>query len=73
MYKVKEIIIYERYVRNKRDQNDIALVHLERPLEFKGSVQPICLPATVSQSVREIEGLSTQLGTSVWLLPTARL
>ena len=46
---VTNIIIFPSYVRKKRDQNDLALVHLETPLEFKPStVQPICLPSGVS-------------------------
>ena len=48
IYNVDQIVIYPSYVRNKRDQNDIALVHLGRTLEFRpGTVQPICLPPTV--------------------------
>ena len=42
---VTNIIIFPSYVRKKRDQNDLALVRLETPLEFKpNTVQPICLP-----------------------------
>ena len=44
-HNASNIIIYPTYVHNKRDQNDIALVHLETPLEFKpNTVHPICLP-----------------------------
>ena len=34
---VTNIIIFPSYVRKKRDQNDLALVRLETPLEFKPS------------------------------------
>ena len=34
---VTKIIIFPSYVRKKRDQNDLALVRLETPLEFKPS------------------------------------
>ena len=44
-HSASNIVIFPNYVYNKRDQNDIALVHLETPLEFKpNTVQPICLP-----------------------------
>ena len=46
---VTKIIIFPSYVRKKRDQNDLALVRLETPMEFKpNTVQPICLPSGVS-------------------------
>ena len=46
---VTNIIIFPSYVRKKRDQNDLALVRLETPLEFKpNTLQPICLPSGVS-------------------------
>ena len=46
---VKNIIIFPSYVRKKRDQNDLALVRLETPIEIKpNTVQPICLPSGVS-------------------------
>ena len=49
---VTNIIIFPSYVRKKRDQNDLALVRLETPLEFKpNTVQPICLPSGVSITV----------------------
>lgn len=46
VYKVKKIIIHQLYVRNRRDQNDIALVKTKRPFDFsiKEKVSPICLP-----------------------------
>ena len=47
--KVSKIIIFPSYVRGKRDQNDLALVRLETPMEFKqNTVQPICLPSGVN-------------------------
>ena len=46
---VTKIIIFPSYVRKTRDQNDLALVRLETPMEFKpNTVQPICLPSSVS-------------------------
>ena len=46
---VTNIIIFPSYVYHKRDQNDLALVRLETPMEFKpNTVQPICLPSGVS-------------------------
>ena len=54
-FKASKIIIYEKYIRNKRDQNDLALVHLDRPLELvQDSVQPICLPPGVRARLRKI-------------------
>ena len=47
MYNVSKIVIYQSYVRNKRDHNDIALIRLNRPAKLGKNVQPICLPPTV--------------------------
>ena len=45
MYGVDKIVLYERYIQNKRDQNDIAVVvHLDRTIQFRSDVKPICLP-----------------------------
>ena len=43
-YGVDKIVLYERYIQNKRDQNDIAVVHLDRTIQFRSDVKPICLP-----------------------------
>ena len=37
--------IHEDYVKGRRVQDDIALIQLAEPIEFKpGKVGPICLP-----------------------------
>ena len=45
IFKPKNIVIHEEYVRGIRDQADIALVEVDREIEFvDGKVGPICLP-----------------------------
>ncbi|XP_062140889.1 phenoloxidase-activating factor 2 [Drosophila sulfurigaster albostrigata] len=40
---VKEIIYHEQFNKGSL-YNDVALLFLESPLEFKASIQPVCLP-----------------------------
>jgi len=42
--KVKRVIVHEKYGFPILDNNDIALIELERDLEFTPKVQPICMP-----------------------------
>jgi len=45
VYTAIEVIIHPDYVKDKRDQADIALIKLDREIKFmKRKVQPICLP-----------------------------
>lgn len=44
-FKVVKISIHQRYDQNSKGQyNDIALLKLEKPVEFNEFIQPICLP-----------------------------
>ena len=49
IYQVSDIIIFAKYQRNRRDQNDIALVKVDRKIQFSKTVMPICLPPKVSR------------------------
>ena len=42
----KSISIHTSYIKNERDQNDIALIETVQPFDFsiKEKVGPICLP-----------------------------
>lgn len=40
---IAEIIVHENYVPNLLP-NDIALIRLERPVNFSDFIRPICLP-----------------------------
>ena len=48
IYQVSDIIIFSKYRRNRRDQNDLALVKVDRKIQFTKTVMPICLPTNVS-------------------------
>ena len=47
IYKPERIVIYPKYVRDERDQNDIALVRLEKDVRFNKRTSPICFPPNV--------------------------
>lgn len=42
--KVKRVIVHPQYGFPILDNNDIALVELEKPLEYSSKIQPLCLP-----------------------------
>jgi len=41
---VTKIILHPKYIRKKKDMNDLALVKVKRPFKFNKYVEPICLP-----------------------------
>lgn len=47
VYKAKSVKIHPLYVKNKRDQNDIALIKIRKSFDFsdREKVSPICLPS----------------------------
>ena len=47
VYKARSVKIHPLYVKNKRDQNDIALIETSKSFDFsdKEKVSPICLPS----------------------------
>ena len=51
VYKAKSVKIHPLYVKNKRDQNDIALIKTRKSFDFsdKEKVSPICLPSKWSE------------------------
>lgn len=44
IFGIKQIQVYPTYVRNKRDQNDLALAQVDRIVTFSSLRQPLCLP-----------------------------
>ena len=44
----REIVLHPDYIRNEKDQNDIALVKLRRKAILNELVNPICLPPSSS-------------------------
>ena len=54
VYKAKLVKIHPLYVKNKRDQNDIALIETRKSFDFsdKEKVSPICLPSRYKQNIR---------------------
>jgi len=44
MHSAIKIILHPKYIRNKRDMNDLALVKLDRPIKPNKYTSPICLP-----------------------------
>ena len=64
MHRAKKITIHPLYVKEKRDQNDIALLETEESFNFslQDKISPICLPSknltafsTMSESFSVIE------------------
>ena len=46
IFGVKDIVIFGRYERNKHDQNDVALVRLDKSFQLTKTRSPICLPSS---------------------------
>ena len=45
VFRAEKIILHPEYVKGKRDQADIALIEVDREIQFvAGKVGPICLP-----------------------------
>ena len=40
--RIRKIILHENYVRGTYD-NDIALLHFDRPIEYTQFIKPICI------------------------------
>ena len=47
VYKANSVKIHPLYIKDKRDQNDIALIETSKSFDFsdKEKVSPICLPS----------------------------
>ncbi|XP_046971365.1 CLIP domain-containing serine protease 14D-like [Vanessa cardui] len=44
--KISKIITYPTYSKENLTQDDIALIELEKPVNFTNFIQPVCLPTT---------------------------
>ncbi len=56
-FKIRKKIIHKNYMKTNPYQNDdIALLKLDRSVEFSDFIQPICLPVTTEIYNRNYEG-----------------
>ena len=44
---IENVIIHPKYDKNRAYENNIAIFHLEIPVEFSSDIQPICLPNSI--------------------------
>ena len=68
MYGVDKIVLYERYIQNKRDQNDIAvvlLVHLDRTIQFRSDVKLICFASSFMCKKNVVLNMNSESGSNV--------
>ena len=65
VYGVDKIVLYERYIQNKRDQNDIAVVHLDRTIQFRSDVKLICFASSFMCKKNVVLNMNSESGSNV--------
>ena len=68
VYGVDKIVLYERYIQNKRDQNDMAvvlLVHLDRTIQFRSDVKLICFASSFMCKKNVVLNMNSESGSNV--------
>ena len=58
---VSRIILHPDYISDSH-QNDLAILELEKPVEFSRAVRPICLPRREPANMQGVEGIVVGFG-----------